>query len=43
MMDDLLRNALCAIGITYFVVRIGRSIGTLLTSVRRSAGGDTES
>ena len=41
MIDELLKNALCSIGITYLVVRVGQSIGGLLTNVRRSIRSDT--
>lgn len=42
-MDVLLKTALCSIGITYLVVRVGQSIGALLINVRRSVRNDIRS
>jgi len=34
-MDELLKQALCSIGITYLVVRFGQSAASLLANLRR--------
>lgn len=43
-MDELLKQALCSVGITYLVIRFGRSVISLVGDVtQRLTGNRTES